>query len=111
MDLKYFTCELCKTSVPYHFFEKVAPFAPQIKFNEPTYILADPESRVKLHHTRERMEKHGEKEPLLPIPMGGVCALCGVHVCESCSIYYCARFCVRCAHEHKEEFPEELKIK
>ena len=114
MQQRLFTCCICDTPIPYHYFGTLPPYS-GVMYSSPTYVLLDPEKRDAqvnrlLEHTNDP-KKTETLNYVTYVTMGGQCALCERDVCTNCSIYYCARFCSACAHKHKEEFPSELKVK
>lgn len=89
-----FECSMCDLRETYHYFGKNPPFVKQISFHDDAYIMKDP------------FKSQGELSFLF---LGADCVACSKPVCQTCSIFYTKRFCLKCAKANIEEFPEGVQ--
>lgn len=93
-----FQCIECNLMESYEYFGTEPPFVTYLTFNEPCYVLKDPFSAPQYKQI---------------IILGSNCSKCSRPVCKStqCSIYFAKTFCLRCAQETIESFPEHIQNK
>ncbi|MCL4131533.1 UNVERIFIED_CONTAM: hypothetical protein GTU68_067156 [Idotea baltica] len=93
---KIFECSICNLKEIYHYYGRNPYFNKHISFLEESYVMKDP------------FKDRSEASFLL---LGSKCVACTKPVCQSCSIFYSKRFCLNCAKENNQEFPENIQKK
>ncbi|CAL8282399.1 unnamed protein product [Boreogadus saida] len=90
-----FTCELCGLSTPFTYFGQKPPNTRAIVLLEECFVTKDPFSP--------------DKERFLVL--GSNCSLCGSSACvgSNCSLFYTARFCMRCVNKNLHQFPGPIQ--
>uniref|UniRef100_A0A8C3VY20 Cysteine-rich DPF motif domain-containing protein 1 n=1 Tax=Catagonus wagneri TaxID=51154 RepID=A0A8C3VY20_9CETA len=93
--LGVFECQLCALTAPYSYVGQRPPDAQSIVLLEESYVMKDPFTP-------------GESRFLV---LGSRCSLCGRLVCvgPECSLFYSRRFCLPCARENADAFPQEIQ--
>mmetsp|Transcript_3609 Transcript_3609/g.3718 ORF Transcript_3609/g.3718 Transcript_3609/m.3718 type:complete len:118 (+) Transcript_3609:335-688(+) len=90
-----FHCSICFESISYLLFGRQLKKCPSIIFLEDVYLIKDPFIETGL---------------IMPIAVGGKCAICQNDVCmdNSCSIFYKEQYCANCLHTHAADLPSEV---
>lgn len=101
-----FHCELCSFRADCDYKGTKPPFARNIEFLEPCYVMQDPFSPPPGHLSSKSNSEYF-------IVIGADCGGCGRSVCASanCSIFYRKHYCGHCAHRALSEFPLEIQSK
>lgn len=99
-----FACENCGFRMFYNYKGTRPPFAQQLTFAEPCYIVLDP-----FKPPPARSNQHSYFEHF--ITLGCDCYSCGKTVCSApqCNIFYRHHFCGDCAHASVDQFPLDVQ--
>lgn len=98
VNIKYFECSSCILRVQYEYFGRDPPWYKNYRLLEDVYAIEDPFSPPK------------QKKIVI---LGTHCVKCDKLVCKdtTCSIYYEETYCIRCAKQNINLFPESIREK
>uniref|UniRef100_H2ZQU6 Cysteine-rich DPF motif domain-containing protein 1 n=1 Tax=Ciona savignyi TaxID=51511 RepID=H2ZQU6_CIOSA len=94
-QLEQFTCDVCEVTFSYKFHGRYLDDLgiKDIELLEEAFVILDPFVPTKDF-----------------LVLGGHCSVCNAVVCvdRNCSLFYCRRFCRRCALSNSQEFPTAI---
>lgn len=96
--IKYFQCSSCSLKEKYEYFGKSPPFVRNYKLEEDSYVIEDP------------FLSPNRGEFLI---IGAHCIKCNKAVCKdaNCSFYFSGTFCIKCAKDDLNQFPNVVQEK
>eukprot|EP00922_Rhytidocystis_sp_ex-Travisia-forbesii_P058520 GHVS01086504.1.p1 GENE.GHVS01086504.1~~GHVS01086504.1.p1 ORF type:complete len:140 (+),score=22.94 GHVS01086504.1:85-504(+) len=115
---KDFTCSLCSFSCRVDYFGTLPPFdIHNVVYLEKVFAVRSPfpltaseQQAIRSNDNKTKIANSTAHTSIATgvsgssgcVCVGGVCSVCAIHVCMSCSLFYCRRFCSKCVATNKQ---------